>query len=100
MHREVRNCLIEAARRRIRFNHLKQPITKQWTGLGTYRWYRRACEEGYMVRVYPNNTVNPRHAQWFRLTPKGARVVMRWLNDGLTLANIEIPDQHILDSLE
>lgn len=82
-------CLVEALRRRQRFNDLKQSIDAQWTGLGTASTYKQAVQGGYMVVATARN---PGHNTWWQLTEKGARVVAYWLGQGYTFERIEMDD--------
>jgi hypothetical protein len=79
-------CLVEALRRRQRFNDLNKSVTDQWTGLGCKGEYKQAVEAGYMKVA---TSLNPGHQTWWKLTEKGARVVCYWFGLGFGYSKIE-----------
>lgn len=81
--------LVEALRRRGRFNSTNQPITRQWTGLGTNGEYQAALQSGLME---PAPGANRNHQRWWTLTEKGARIVSHWTEKGYTVERVERGD--------
>lgn len=79
-------ALVEALRRRQRFNQQNQSITDQWTGLGSKSEYAAVLKDGLMVYA---TSPNPGHMTWWKLTEKGARIVAYWLGQGWTYERIE-----------
>lgn len=79
-----KDLLCEALRRYTRF-HSDEELTKAWTGLGTATEYKRVADKGLMEPVFDN----PRHMVWWKLTPKGAEIVQKWLDKGITYSDIE-----------
>lgn len=80
--------LCEALRRQTRFNmrDRKYPLAFAWLGLGTYTTYKPAIDAGLMTYVHKPN---PGHAQWWKLTEAGERIVQKWLDSGFTHVDIE-----------
>lgn len=81
----LHECLTEAARRYTRF-HRGKLLTEALVGLGTASDYRTALRGGYMALVYGRT---PYCIGWLRLTDKGAAIVQRWLDEGVTYQSIE-----------
>lgn len=83
--------LIEALRRFSRFSMTQkgkgvESLTTEWTGLGSATEYKPVLDEGLMeIATKPN----PGYATWWRLTPKGAKIVKHWLGQGHTYNSIE-----------
>ena len=76
-------CLLEAFRRLAMGNNpTRQSVTEAWTGLGSVSEYRQAWLHGYMEPVYP--PLVPRVKQWWKLTRKGAEIVLAWQAMGFT----------------
>lgn len=92
MHSKTHELLIEALRR---FECFAVPrdgrkwklkdLQHTWTGLGTYTEYKKAIEEGYMTYA---NKPNPRHSQWWKLTEKGAQMLLEWHKAGYNKDNL------------
>jgi len=87
--RAEHGVLVEALRRRERFNDLHQSITTQWTGLGVEGEYKAAMSAGFMQRT---STPNPRNLEWWMLTPRGAQIIAYWIGQGYTFERIEAGD--------
>jgi len=81
-------CLVEALRRYLRFHH-DCPITQAWTGLGSKTQYRQALEAGLMTYA---TTPHPGYMTWWRLTERGAGIVMAWIGAGWTVERVERGD--------
>lgn len=91
--------LVEAVRRFTRFGktYRKPTLTGAWTGLGFKSDYQETVDKGYMV-LDGQKEFNFRSMAWLRLTPKGAEIVQRWLDQGFSYKNIEAgeyPDRKI-----
>lgn len=88
------SALVEALRRRLTFNNRDQSITEQWTGLGCASEYRAAAIMGFMAI---DGQYAPRAMRWWRLTPKGARIIAYWMGQGFTVdeSNWSIPGVEI-----
>lgn len=77
--------LLEALRRYTRF-HNGEELIKAWTGLGSYTQYKSVVDAGLMTRVH---APNPGYMVWWKLTDKGAAIVQRWLDAGITYKEVE-----------
>ena len=93
--------LVEALRRFTRFGstYRDSSILGAWTGLGYKTWYQEAINNGYMTFADHSQTrFVPRAMAWLVLTPKGAEIVQRWLDQGFSYKKIEAgeyPDRKI-----
>ncbi len=83
--KDQRWLLGEALRRFLRFGNGKG-ITQAWTGLGSYSQYKSALDAGYMTYA---TKPNPGHMTWWKLSRRGALIVRRWINAGVTYQQIE-----------
>ena len=90
MHQDTYNCLVEALRRfecfsvRDKEKHwTMKDLMEAWTGLGREAGdgYRQAVANEVMARVHKSNFP---HVEWWRLTAKGAIIVLQWHKDGYT----------------
>lgn len=81
--------LLEALRRRLCFNNLRQGICEQWTGLGPRSLYAPAVKRGLMEIL--NHGYATRVSCWWRLTPLGAAVVEAWMRFGYTRGGYGTP---------
>jgi len=77
----ISTCLNEAYRRYVDF-HYGKSLETAWTGLGTFTDYKRAFESGYMTYA---TAPNPRYVTWWRLTPKGAKIIQEWIDRDKTV---------------
>ena len=87
---EKYDCLVEAARRYL-MHHNGKPLTKCWTGYGTAATYRRVASDGYMFDA-TKSASKPNHDTWWGLTPKGAKIIRKWIKNGLTLDDFKYFD--------
>ena len=89
--------LVEALRRFTRFGH-NPTLTEALTGCGFKTEYKETVDKGYMVLGNENYGFRFRSASWLRLSPKGAEIVQRWLDQGFNYKKIEAgeyPDRKI-----
>lgn len=87
----VYRLLLEALRRWL-FHpgepHLgSERLDGAWLGLGLYSTYKPAIKSGLMTYVHEPND---KYIQWWRLTPKGAVIVQKWLDEGVTVESFEV----------
>ena len=80
--------LREALRRYTRF-HRDEPLLSAWTGLGSATEYAPVVDSSYMeLATQPN----PRYQTWWRLTERGANIVLAWLITGEDYHTVEAGD--------
>ncbi len=81
------HCLIEALRRFESFGKdqggkqkkwtIKNLVQHNWTGLGYPSSYKKAVQTGYFTGMQ-----TPKILNWHNLTEKGAKIVLKWHNEG------------------
>jgi hypothetical protein len=77
--------LCEALRRYTR--HYKgKDLVSSWTGFGSMTEYKPCLSAGLMDYA---TTPNPGHLVWWKLTPRGAAIVGKWLSLGFDFTDIE-----------
>lgn len=59
-----------------------ESIVSNFTGYGNFIQHQIAVDEGYMVPNEPD--ANRGHTQWWSLTEKGARLILKWHEQGFT----------------
>ena len=82
--------LLEAWERYTRFGKGKK-LTEAWTGLGSMSVYKPCLSAGLMTYA---TSPNPGYTTWWKLTPKGAEIVQKWLDAGMNFQQIE-QDNHL-----
>jgi hypothetical protein len=65
-------------------------LQSAWTGLGYASEYRPAIAGGYMTAA---GKYAPRCQGWFKLTEKGAKIVLQWHKDGYKAVDYELTDR-------
>ena len=80
-----RGLLREALRRYTRF-HKGELLEQAWTGLGSATEYAPVVNAGYMTVA---TSPNPGYTTWWRLTERGASIVLAWLITGEDYQSVE-----------
>lgn len=79
--KKSKELLIEAMRRWLMKNNPSNKVsTAAWLGLGSKTEYNPAARSGLMKPVYGLKT---RTIGWWTLTPKGAKIVQKWIDKGI-----------------